>query len=76
MKANASSNAIDANFRDIPTIEQLGRFGERRNPIRSYFPSPAQRSSDHDNVNDPSFFHTTRELRIFDAFGSANLKNF
>jgi hypothetical protein len=60
MKANASSNAIDANSLDIPTIEQLGRFAERRNPIRSYFPSPAQRNSDHDNVNDPSFFHTTR----------------
>ena len=61
MKANASSNAIDANSLDIPTIEQLGRFAERRNPIRSYFPSPAQRNSDHDNVNKPSFFHTTRE---------------
>ena len=61
MKANASSNAIDANSLDIPTIEQLGRFTERRNPIRSYFPSPAQRNSDHDNVDKPSFFHTTRE---------------
>jgi hypothetical protein len=61
VKANASSNAIDANSLDIPTIEQLGRFAERRNPIRWYFPPPAQRNSDHDNVNEPSFFRTTHE---------------
>jgi hypothetical protein len=29
--------------------------------MRSYFPSPAQRNSDHDNVNELSFFHTTHE---------------